>query len=134
MYGRLTHEGRIDSGGGIDKWTERTGPGHAHRAVGKRTRQSFIFISRYERGIGYETFISNHFCVCDRGLLLATAPVFAQETSSSIVGTVVDATGAPLPGVQVDAEGPLGKLTAVTDADGQYLSLIHISEPTRPSP
>ena len=59
-------------------------------------------------------------CAIAIGLLLATAPVFAQETSSSIVGTVVDATGAPLPGVQVDAEGPLGKLTAVTDADGQY--------------
>lgn len=59
-------------------------------------------------------------CAIAVGLLLATAPVFAQETSSSIVGTVVDATGAPLPGVQVDAEGPLGKLTAVTDANGQY--------------
>ena len=59
-------------------------------------------------------------CVIAVGLLLATAPVFAQETTSSLRGTVVDATGAPLPGVQVDAEGPLGKLTAVTDANGEY--------------
>ena len=59
-------------------------------------------------------------CAIAVGLLLATAPVFAQETSSSIVGTVVDATGAPLPGVQVETEGPLGKLTAVTDANGEY--------------
>jgi len=44
----------------------------------------------------------------------------AQETTSSLRGTVVGSTGAPLPGVQVEADGPLGKLTAITDANGEY--------------
>ncbi len=65
-------------------------------------------------------FRKTFLCAIAIGLLLATAPVFAQETSSSIVGTVVDATGAPLPGVQVEAEGPLGKLVAISDTQGEY--------------
>jgi hypothetical protein len=54
------------------------------------------------------------------GLLLVASPVLAQETASLLRGTVVDATGAPLPGVQIEAVGPLGKLMTVTDANGEY--------------
>ncbi|MGD8441452.1 MAG: TonB-dependent receptor [Holophagae bacterium] len=59
-------------------------------------------------------------CVAVVGLLVAAAPSFAQETASSLRGTVVDATGAPLPGVQVEAVGPLGKLGTVTDENGEF--------------
>jgi hypothetical protein len=59
-------------------------------------------------------------CAIAVGLLLAASPVMAQETASSLRGTVVDATGGPLPGVQVEADGPLGKLMAITDANGEY--------------
>ena len=54
------------------------------------------------------------------GLALAATPVEAQETRSVLRGTVVDSTGGGLPGVQVDAEGPLGILTDITDAEGAY--------------
>jgi len=59
-------------------------------------------------------------CAIAIGLLLAASPVLAQETTSALRGVVTDATGAPLPGVQVEADGPLGKLTAITDANGEY--------------
>jgi len=53
-------------------------------------------------------------------LVLVAAPVAAQETVGQIVGTIVDDAGAALPGVQVEANGPLGKVTAITDAQGRY--------------
>src|SRR5262245_4314839 len=54
---------------------------------------------------------------------LATAPALAQgPTSGSINGTVVDASGAVLPGATVSATSPnqMGVQTSVTNAQGIY--------------
>jgi len=56
-------------------------------------------------------------------LVPAGEMVYAQsEPASVIVGRVLDAQGAPLPGVLVEAEGSnlIGRMTAVTAADGSY--------------
>ena len=57
-------------------------------------------------------------------LALLVAPgARAQQTNSSIVGTVADTTGAVLPGVTVEVSSPalIEKVrTATTDASGQY--------------
>ena len=65
--------------------------------------------------------------------LLFVPSANAQE----IGGTVTDETGGVLPGVTVEVRSPAlieQVRTAVTDGSGQHLilSLIHISEPTRP--
>jgi hypothetical protein len=52
--------------------------------------------------------------------LLFAWPVTAQETRGSIEGIVNDASGAVLPGVTVEARGPAGTFTSVTDAQGVY--------------
>jgi outer membrane receptor protein involved in Fe transport len=54
--------------------------------------------------------------------LLAAAPVLAQRTTGSIVGTVKDAQGGALPGVVVSLTGPtiVGTQTATTSDDGFY--------------
>lgn len=53
-------------------------------------------------------------------LVLVAAPVMAQETVGQIVGTVVDDAGTALPGVSLEAAGPMGKITAVSDSQGRY--------------
>jgi hypothetical protein len=55
-------------------------------------------------------------------LLLVTAiPAVAQEQTSSIEGTIVDGSGAALPGVSVEAASAKGqKYSAQTDASGKY--------------
>ncbi|MEN6311448.1 MAG: carboxypeptidase-like regulatory domain-containing protein, partial [Acidobacteriota bacterium] len=56
-------------------------------------------------------------------LVPAGAMVHAQsEPALAIVGRAADAEGAPLPGVSVEAAGPklMGRMTAVTAADGSY--------------
>lgn len=55
-------------------------------------------------------------------LALGVGPAWGQPTTGSIRGTVVDHTGAVLPGVTVTAESPalLGVQTVVTDASGDY--------------
>jgi len=54
-------------------------------------------------------------------LLLALAvPAFAQETRGTIEGVIKDAQGGVLPGVTVEAKGPTGTLTSVTDETGTY--------------
>jgi hypothetical protein len=61
-------------------------------------------------------------------LLLVGTFVSAQQTSSKVVGTVVDSDGNPLPGVTVEATSPkmVGKATAITDQNGTFrlLSLV----------
>jgi hypothetical protein len=59
------------------------------------------------------------------GLLLAFAllgapPLMAQETTGAIEGVVRDSGGAVLPGVTVQAVGPIGTVIAVTDGRGEY--------------
>ncbi len=48
--------------------------------------------------------------------------LIAQEQTAEIIGTVTDESGAPLPGVSVEAVSPslVGKATAVTDVNGRY--------------
>ena len=55
-------------------------------------------------------------------LLLVTAmPVVAQEQTSSIEGTIVDGSGAALPGVTVEAVNNRGqRYSAQTDSSGKY--------------
>ena len=54
--------------------------------------------------------------------VLAAAPAFAQSTSAGVNGQVVDASGAPVAGVEVtishDASGTINRVT--TDANGRY--------------
>jgi len=60
--------------------------------------------------------------LCLVGLLIASAPAFAQRTTGDIVGTVSDDTGAVLPGVTVtlEGEGVAGTPTTVTSGKGFY--------------
>ena len=67
------------------------------------------------------------------GLLLAlatsTGAVAAQQSASSgIVGQVLDSSGAAVPGATVTVvnTGTSAQRTATTDAEGRFLSLIHI--------
>lgn len=56
-------------------------------------------------------------------LVLAAAPLAAQTTSGALTGTVLDNTGAPLPGVTITVTSPAlvrGTVTAVTDASGAF--------------
>jgi Carboxypeptidase regulatory-like domain/TonB-dependent Receptor Plug Domain len=55
-------------------------------------------------------------------LLLAALPLTAQETTSSIQGTVTDPSGAVLPGVTVEAKRVGGgtTFTSTTDSEGRY--------------
>jgi hypothetical protein len=50
------------------------------------------------------------------------APALAQIDQGRLIGTVIDAQGAVLPGVTVTATSPalIGTQTAITEADGQY--------------
>ncbi|MCT7264652.1 carboxypeptidase-like regulatory domain-containing protein, partial [Salmonella enterica] len=54
--------------------------------------------------------------------LLATAPAFAQDTSSSISGRIVDGNGQPIAGATVQiVHEPTGTTkTTTTDAAGRY--------------
>ncbi|HDT13265.1 MAG TPA: carboxypeptidase regulatory-like domain-containing protein, partial [Candidatus Aminicenantes bacterium] len=55
--------------------------------------------------------------------LFMTGVAFAQLVpTSQMTGKVTDTTGAPLPGVSVEAKSPrlVGTATAVTDGDGNY--------------
>ena len=62
------------------------------------------------------------FVLCLGGLLIASAPAFAQTITGDIVGTVSDNTGAVLPGVTVTLEGEFaaGTFTATTTGRGFY--------------
>lgn len=52
---------------------------------------------------------------------LGIAPAaVAQETTGAIVGVVRDSDGAVLPGATVEAVGPVGTVTVVTDGAGEY--------------
>ncbi|MDE3153829.1 MAG: carboxypeptidase regulatory-like domain-containing protein, partial [Acidobacteriota bacterium] len=55
-------------------------------------------------------------------VLMAVAPVWAQNVNSRLTGTVKDAQGAVLPGVTVTATSPalIGSQVAVTEANGSY--------------
>jgi carboxypeptidase family protein/TonB-dependent receptor-like protein len=60
---------------------------------------------------------------CLVALHLASAAAFAQGTSASIIGQVVDESGAVLPGVTVTATSPalqVAQVTFVTDGQGEY--------------
>lgn len=53
-------------------------------------------------------------------LLLLTPALHAQETAGSIAGVVKSPDGAVLPGATVEAAGPVGVVSVVTDAKGEY--------------
>jgi Carboxypeptidase regulatory-like domain/TonB dependent receptor-like, beta-barrel len=57
------------------------------------------------------------------GLALMALSATAQDTSTKggITGSVVDATGAVVPGATVTISGPIGDRVAVTDAKGNYV-------------
>jgi outer membrane receptor protein involved in Fe transport len=60
---------------------------------------------------------------CVLALLAALVVVpgaLAQETTGALVGVVRDSEGAVLPGATVEAVGPVGRVTAVTDGRGEY--------------
>ncbi len=53
-------------------------------------------------------------------LLLLTPALHAQETAGTVVGVVKSPDGAVLPGATVEASGPAGLISVVTDAKGEY--------------
>ncbi len=53
-------------------------------------------------------------------LLLITPALHAQETAGTVAGVVKSPDGAVLPGATVEASGPAGLISVVTDAKGEY--------------
>jgi hypothetical protein len=53
-------------------------------------------------------------------LLLAGTSLYAQETTGTVKGRIVDAQGLAIPGVTVTVTGTQGAKAAVTDAEGRY--------------
>ena len=53
-------------------------------------------------------------------LILGSVGSFAQETSGTIRGRIVDAQGLPVPGVSVTATGPQGVKSATSETDGRF--------------
>src|SRR6266487_3161101 len=53
-------------------------------------------------------------------VLMASSAAFAQETTGTIRGRIVDAQGGAMPGVTVTASGGQGSKTTVSDAEGRY--------------
>jgi len=74
------------------------------------------------RRIGLGTCILIGWCVCILGFAAPAARGQSQE-SASIVGQVVDASGASIPNVKVSVTSPalqVPQVTTTTDADGNY--------------
>src|ERR1700736_4796028 len=57
------------------------------------------------------------------GVILSALSLFAQGTSSRVIGTVTDTSGAPVPNAAVKLinEGTQGPLSAVTSDAGVYV-------------
>ena len=53
-------------------------------------------------------------------LLLASVSLYAQETTGTVRGRIVDAQGLAIPGVTVTATGAQGAKTTVTDGEGRF--------------
>ena len=53
-------------------------------------------------------------------LLAGTISVFAQETTGTMTGQVVDAQGLAIPGVTVTITGTQGAKTVTTDGEGRF--------------
>ncbi len=66
-----------------------------------------------------QRFVSATLLVAAAMLAGATSGA-AQETTGAIVGVVRDSGGAVLPGATVEATGPVGTVTTVSDAEGVY--------------
>jgi len=66
--------------------------------------------------------MSKKFVIAILALFIAGTAFGQQVATSKMEGKVLDSTGAPLPGVSVEATSPkmVGKATAVTDGDGVY--------------
>ena len=59
-------------------------------------------------------------CVLLAVLACGTTPLSAQTTTGTLRGTVTDGSGAILPGATVELTGAAGKVTAISDVNGQY--------------
>jgi len=66
--------------------------------------------------------MSKRFIIAILALFMAGVAFAQLVPTSKMEGKVADNTGAPLPGVSVEATSPrlVGKATAVTDGDGNY--------------
>ncbi len=53
-------------------------------------------------------------------LLLASSSLYAQETTGTVRGRIVDAQGLAIPGVTVTVTGTQGAKSAVSDAEGRF--------------
>ena len=53
-------------------------------------------------------------------LFLAALPLTAQPSGTSLTGSMVDESGAALPGVTVTINGPAGAKQQVTGGDGRF--------------
>jgi len=60
------------------------------------------------------------FCFAVMAIVTMAASAFAQETTGTMRGRIVDAQGLAIPGANVTVTGPQGAKTAVTDADGRF--------------
>src|SRR5262245_36942697 len=92
-----------------------------HPAVGRRL---FDWRSAMDRYASSFTRTLRGFCCVTAAFVLSFAlPAFAQNAGSTIHGTVKDESGGAMPGVNVTIESSelqVGKLSAVTEADGTY--------------
>ena len=59
-------------------------------------------------------------CAALAALIALAAPTFAQETTGSIRGRIVDAQGLAMPGATVTVTGTQGAKTTVADSEGRF--------------
>jgi hypothetical protein len=59
-------------------------------------------------------------CLAIAALIALATPTFAQETTGSIRGRIVDAQGLAVPGVNITVTGTQGAKSTVTDTDGRF--------------
>jgi hypothetical protein len=69
--------------------------------------------------------IHKSICVLAAALALAVGPAFAQQSTTSVIGTVQDASGAAIPGATVTVRNTETSQTrsAISDALGNYSAL-----------
>ena len=66
--------------------------------------------------------------------VLAVSPAIAQETTGGIVGNVTNDVGTPIAGALINAQGPFGPQSTVTDDTGAGVDAIRRTKRTTTRP